>query len=80
MAAVINFYASLQYEGSILHLFIFADNYFVEVVPNPGFQFGQTCGLCGNYNRNKFDDWTGKDGTRMFTSAHQLVNEYKWKD
>jgi hypothetical protein len=38
---------------------------------------GQHCGVCGNYNRNKYDDFTGKDEKAL--AAADMVNEWKWK-
>ena len=53
------------------------DGNFVEVMPAPSVK-GQHCGVCGNYNRNKADEFTGKDETALASSA-DMVNEWKWK-
>jgi len=63
---------------SYLRVWIVFDGNFVNVVPAPSVK-GQHCGLCGNYNRNKYDEMTGKDGQTVLSSADQLVAEYKWK-
>lgn len=63
---------------SFLRVWVAFDGNFVEVVPAPSVK-GQHCGLCGNYNRNKFDEWTGKDGKTIMPSASAMVNEWKWQ-
>ena len=63
---------------SFLRVWIVFDGNFVNVVPAPSVK-GQHCGLCGNYNRNKYDEMTGKDGQTIMSSADQMVAEYKWK-
>ena len=63
---------------SFLKVWIVFDGNFVNVVPAPSVK-GQHCGLCGNYNRDKHDEMTAKDGKAILTSADQLVSEYKWK-
>merc|ERR1712168_1772229 len=63
---------------SFLRVWIVFDGNFVNVVPAPSVK-GQHCGLCGNYNRNKYDEMTGKDGKTVLPAVDQLVAEYKWK-
>jgi len=63
---------------SFLRVWIVFDGNFVNVVPAPSVK-GQHCGLCGNYNRNKYDEMMGKDGQTVMTSPDQMVAEYKWK-
>jgi len=63
---------------SFLRVWIVFDGNFVNVVPAPSVK-GQHCGLCGNYNRNRYDEMMGKDGRTVITSADQMVAEYKWK-
>merc|ERR1712079_475081 len=47
---------------SYLKVWIMFDGNFVSTTPAPSVK-GQHCGLCGNYNRNKWDDMMGKDMT-----------------
>jgi len=63
---------------SYLRVWIVFDGNFVNVVPAPSVK-GQHCGLCGNYNRNKYDEMTAKDGKTVLPAVDQLVAEYKWK-
>merc|ERR1711862_863514 len=56
---------------SFLRVWIVFDGNFVNVVPAPSVK-GQHCGLCGNYNRNRYDEMMGKDGR---TSSRQPT---KW--
>ncbi len=71
--------------GSSYHVYSFFrvwvtyDGNFVEVIPPPS-AFGQHCGICGNYNRNQADEFTGKDMTadRMRTAA-EMVKEWEWQ-
>jgi len=63
---------------SFLRVWVATDNVFVQVMPAPSTR-GQHCGLCGTFNRNMFDEWMGKDGETMMTSAADMVNEWKWK-
>jgi len=63
---------------SYLKVWIMFDGNFVTTIPAPSVR-GQHCGLCGNYNRNKWDEMTGKDGHTVMTSVDAFVNEYKWK-
>jgi hypothetical protein len=70
--------------GSTVHVYSFmrvwisTDNVFVQVLPAPSTR-GQHCGLCGTFNRNVYDEWMGKDGVTMMTSASAMVDEWKWK-
>jgi len=63
---------------SFLKVWIVFDGNYVNVVPSPSVK-GQHCGLCGNYNRNKYDEMMGKDGETIFTSVNDFVQDYKWK-
>ena len=63
---------------SYLKVWIMFDGTFVGTVPAPSVK-GQHCGLCGNYNRNKYDDFMGKDGQTLIKSVDAFVDEYKWK-
>lgn len=63
---------------SFLRVWIATDNVFVQVMPAPSTR-GQHCGLCGTFNRNMYDEWMGKDGQTMMTSADAMVNEWKWQ-
>jgi len=62
---------------SFLKVWIVFDGSFVEVIPAPSVK-GNHCGLCGNYNRNKYDDMTKKDGTSLAANAAEMVQEYSW--
>jgi len=62
---------------SFLKVWIVFDGNFVEVIPAPSVK-GNHCGLCGNYNRNKYDDMTKKDGTSLAANAAEMVQEYSW--
>jgi hypothetical protein len=61
---------------SFLKVWIVFDGSYVEVIPAPSVK-GNHCGLCGNYNRNKFDEWTKKDNSAA-TSAAAMVSDYCW--
>lgn len=63
---------------SFLKVWIATDNVFVQVMPAPSTR-GQQCGLCGTFNRNLYDEWMGKDGQTMMTSADAMVDEWKWQ-
>jgi len=63
---------------SFLRVWIVFDGSYVNVVPAPSVK-GQHCGLCGNYNRNQYDEMTGKDGKTLFTSVDNFVQDYKYK-
>ena len=63
---------------SFLRVWVSTDNTFVQVMPAPSTR-GQHCGLCGTFNRNVYDEWMGKDGQTMMTSADAMVNEWKWQ-
>jgi len=62
---------------SFLKVWVVFDGYFVETVPAPSTR-GQHCGLCGNFNRNKQDEFTAKDGS-LLKSAEEMVENWKWK-
>jgi hypothetical protein len=62
---------------SFLRVWLAFDGNFVEVMPAPSVK-GQHCGVCGNYNKNKFDEFTGKEENQL-VSAADMVNEWKWK-
>merc|ERR1712156_1319064 len=70
--------------GSTVHVYSFmrvwvaTDNTFVQVLPAPSTR-GQHCGMCGTFNRNIYDEWMGKDGQTLITSAAAMVDEWKWK-
>merc|ERR1712072_545752 len=61
---------------SFLRVWVATDNNYVQVMPAPSVR-GQHCGLCGNFNRNMFDEWTGKN-EQLMTSAADMVNEWRW--
>merc|ERR1711936_1062478 len=61
---------------SFLRVWVATDNNYVQVMPAPSVR-GQHCGLCGNFNRNMFDEWTGKT-EQPVTSAADMVNEWRW--
>lgn len=62
---------------SFLKVWITYDGNFAETVPAPSTR-GQHCGICGNYNRNQYDEFTGKDMT-VLPDAAALVADYKWQ-
>ena len=62
---------------SFLRVWMAFDGNFVEVMPAPSVK-GQHCGVCGNYNKNKFDDFVGKE-ENVLASPADMVNEWKWK-
>lgn len=41
-----------------------------------GRYFNQTCGLCGTFNRNRYDDFLARDGTTAF-NAVDFGNSWK---
>jgi von Willebrand factor type D domain len=47
------------------------DGNFVEVMPAPSVK-GQHCGVCGNYNKNKFDDFAGKEENVLVAPADMV--------
>lgn len=63
---------------SFLKVWIVFDGSFVEIVPAPSVK-GNHCGLCGNFNRNKFDEMTKKDGVSLATTPTEMAREYCWK-
>jgi len=70
--------------GSTIHVYSFlrvwvaTDGVFLQVLPAPSTR-GQHCGMCGTFNRNIYDEWTGKDGQTLMTSADAMVREWRWK-
>lgn len=62
---------------SFLKVWIVFDGSYVEVIPAPSVK-GNHCGLCGNYNRNKFDELTKKDGTSLAATPAEMVSDYCW--
>ena len=62
---------------SFLRVWVVYDGNFVEVVPAPSAK-GQHCGICGNYNRNKFDEFTGKQ-MQALPSAQDMVQDWQWQ-
>jgi len=63
---------------SYLKVWIMFDGSFVGVVPAPSVK-GQHCGICGNYNKNKYDEMMGKDGSTVLSTVNDFVQEYQWK-
>jgi len=63
---------------SFLRVWIATDGVFLQVLPAPSTR-GQHCGMCGTFNRNIYDEWMGKDGQTLITSAAAMVDEWKWK-
>merc|ERR1711950_20969 len=63
---------------SFLKVWIVFDGSFAEVIPAPSTK-GNHCGLCGNYNRNKFDEMMMKDGSSLAATPAEMVTEYCWK-
>jgi len=61
---------------SFMRVWIVFDGNYVNVVPAPSVK-GQHCGLCGNYNRNKYDELTGKDGKTLFSNMDEFVKDYQ---
>jgi hypothetical protein len=61
---------------SFLKVWIIYGGDFVQVIAAPSVK-GVHCGMCGTNNRNKFDEWTGKDGVTRLDSAAAMVNEWK---
>jgi hypothetical protein len=62
---------------SFLRVWVSYDGNFVEVVPSPS-AHGQHCGICGNYNRNKHDELTGKN-EEVLATPKELVKSWEWK-
>ena len=56
----------------------FTDTNYVQILPAPSTR-GDQCGLCGNFNRNQFDEYMGKDGVTMAPSSGDQVAQWKWK-
>jgi hypothetical protein len=62
---------------SFLKVWIVFDGSYVEVIPAPSVK-GNHCGMCGNFNRNQFDEFTKKDGTSLAATPAEMVSEYCW--
>lgn len=62
---------------SFLKVWVAYDGNFVEVVPAPSTK-GQHCGMCGNFNRNQVDEFTGKNMEQL-DSAASMVDNWKWQ-
>jgi hypothetical protein len=62
---------------SFLKVWVVYDGNFVEVMPAPSVK-GQHCGVCGNYNKNKYDEFTAKDES-ILPAGSDMANEWKWK-
>ena len=62
---------------SFLNVWISYDGNFAMTVPAPSVK-GQHCGICGNYNRNQFDEFTAKDMSQL-SSASEMVENWKWQ-
>lgn len=63
---------------SFLKVWIVFDGSFVEIIPAPSVK-GNHCGLCGNYNRDQYDEMTKKDGTSLAATPAEMVQEYCWQ-
>nr|WQH82010.1 vitellogenin [Caligus rogercresseyi] len=70
-------WGSTYHVYSFLKLWTFYDGHAVGIIPAPS-TAGQHCGLCGNYNRNQYDEFDSKDHHQLKTSE-ELVEDYKWK-
>ena len=62
---------------SFLKVWIVFDGSFVEIVPAPSVK-GNHCGMCGNFNRNKYDEMTKKDGVSLAATPAEMAQEYCW--
>ncbi|XP_040574440.2 LOW QUALITY PROTEIN: uncharacterized protein [Lepeophtheirus salmonis] len=62
---------------SFLKIWVVYDGHAVSLIPAPSVT-GQHCGLCGNFNRNQYDEFESKDAHQLKTSE-ELVEDYKWK-
>jgi hypothetical protein len=61
---------------SFLKVWVAYDGNFVEVMPAPSVK-GSHCGVCGTFNKNKFDEFSGKSGNRIASS--DMASEWQWK-
>ena len=61
---------------SFLKVWVAYDGNFVEVMPAPSVK-GSHCGVCGTFNRNKYDEFSGKAGNRIASS--DMASEWQWK-
>ncbi len=62
---------------SSMRIWVAYDGNFVDIIPPPS-AFGQHCGICGNYNRNKMDEFTAKD-TSLLSTSEELVKNWEWQ-
>ncbi len=62
---------------SFLKVGMVFDGYSAAIIPAPSTK-GQHCGICGNYNRNKYDEFTGKNMERL-ANAQELVSNWQWQ-
>nr|ALO75638.1 melanin-engaging protein [Tigriopus kingsejongensis] len=70
-------WGSTYHVYSFLKVWVMYDGTFVETIPAPSVK-GQHCGLCGNYNRNKGDEFTGKDMS-LLDGPSAMVENWQWK-
>jgi hypothetical protein len=63
---------------SFMRVWVSTDTNYVQILPAPSTR-GDQCGLCGNFNRNQFDEYMGKDGVTMAPSSGDQVAQWKWK-
>ena len=70
-------WGSTYHVYSSLRVWLAYDGTFAEVVPAPSTR-GQHCGICGNYNRNKWDELTGKN-EELLSSPAEMVKNWEWK-
>jgi len=63
---------------SFLKVWIVFDGSFVEVIPAPSVK-GNHCGMCGNFNRDQYDEMTKKDGKSLAATPAEMVQEYCWQ-
>ena len=63
---------------SFLKVWVNFDGVMVEVIPAPSVK-GNHCGMCGTFNRNKYDEMMKKDGVSLAKDANELRDDYKWK-
>lgn len=62
---------------SYRNVWVVFDGYFVHVTPASTVK-GRHCGMCGNFNRNRFDEFVSKDRTFLKT-AEEMMDSYKYK-
>merc|ERR1712088_499091 len=73
-----SYFFVMNLRGQPFQFYTAYENHNVIVVPGPQMR-GQHCGLCGNFNRNQFYEWTGKDGWTKLNTVQEMVEEWKWK-